>query len=39
MYIYLVEVKCQLDATEDYFCRSYCLLNVFRAAAARKPDT
>jgi len=23
--------KCQLDATEFFFCRSYCLLNMFRA--------
>jgi hypothetical protein len=41
-----VEIKCQLDATDDFYCRSYCLLNMFRAplcpssaAAARKPDT
>jgi len=25
-----VEIKCQLDATDDFYCRSYCLLNVFR---------
>ena len=23
--------KCQLDATDDIYCRSYCLLNMFRA--------
>ena len=27
-----VEIKCQLDATDDFYCRSYCLLNMFRAA-------
>ena len=26
-----VEIKCQLDATDDTYCRSYCLLNMFRA--------
>ena len=26
-----VEIKCQLDATEVLYCRSYCLLNMFRA--------
>jgi len=26
-----VEIKCQLDATEVFYCRSYCLLNMFRA--------
>ena len=25
-----VEIKCQLDATDEFFCRSYCLLNMFR---------
>jgi hypothetical protein len=25
-----VEIKCQLDAT-GFYCRSYCLLNMFRA--------
>ena len=25
-----VEIKCQLDATDDFYCRSYCLLNMFR---------
>ena len=25
-----VEIKCQLDATGDFYCRSYCLLNMFR---------
>jgi hypothetical protein len=26
-----VEIKCQLDATDDFYNRSYCLLNMFRA--------
>ena len=26
-----VEIKCQLDPTDDFYCRSYCLLNMFRA--------
>ena len=26
-----VEIKFQLDATNDLYCRSYCLLNMFRA--------
>ena len=26
-----VEIKCQLYATDDFYCRSYCLLNMFRA--------
>ena len=26
-----VEIKCQLDATDDFYCRSYCLFNMFRA--------
>ena len=26
-----VEIKCQLDATDDFYCRSYCLLNMFPA--------
>jgi hypothetical protein len=26
-----VEIKCQLDATDDFYCKSYCLLNMFRA--------
>ena len=26
-----VEIKCQLDATDDFYYRSYCLLNMFRA--------
>ena len=25
-----VEIKCQLDATDDFYCRSYCLLNMFQ---------
>ena len=28
---YYVEIKCQLDATDNFYCRSYCLLNMFRA--------
>ena len=28
---YYVEIKCQLNATEVFSCRSYCLLNMFRA--------
>ena len=28
---YFVVTKCQLDATDDFYCRSYCLLNMFRA--------
>ena len=27
---FYVEIKCQLDATDDFYCRSYCLLNMFR---------
>ena len=30
-HILYVEIKCQLDATDDFYCRSYCLLNMFRA--------
>ena len=26
-----VEIKCQLDATDDFYCRFYCMLNMFRA--------
>ena len=26
-----MEIKCQLDATDDFYCRFYCLLNMFRA--------
>ena len=26
-----MEITCQLDATDDFYCRSYCLLNTFRA--------
>ena len=25
-----VEIKCQLDATDDIYCRFYCMLNKFR---------
>ena len=35
-----VEIKCQLDATDDFYCRSYVSgLRAAAAAAARKPDT
>ena len=30
-FIDYVEIKCQLDATDDIYCRFYCLLNMFRA--------
>ena len=26
-----VEIKCQLDATDVFYCRSYCFLNMFQA--------
>ena len=26
-----VEIKCQLDVTDDIYCRFYCMLNIFRA--------
>ena len=26
-----MEIKCQLDATDDIYCRSYCMLNTFQA--------
>ena len=26
-----VEIKCQLDATDDFYCRTYCLLSMFQA--------
>ena len=29
--LYYVEIKCQLDATGDIYCRFYCMLNMFRA--------
>ena len=29
--IQYVEIKYQLDTTDDFYCRSYCLLNMFRA--------
>jgi len=29
---YHVEIKCQVDATDDFYCRSYCLLDMFRAS-------
>ena len=28
---YYVEIKCQLDATEDIYCSFYYMLNMFRA--------
>ena len=28
---FFVEIKCQLDATDDFYCRSDSLLNMFRA--------
>jgi len=28
---YYVEIKCQLDATDYIYCRSYYLFNIFRA--------
>ena len=28
---YYVEIKYQLDATDDIYCRLYCMLNMFRA--------
>ena len=31
-----VEIKCQLDARDDIYCRSYCLLNMFRAPLCPK---
>ena len=31
LYHQYVEIKCQLDATDDFYCRSYCLLNMFQA--------
>ena len=27
---FYVEIKCQLDATDDIYCRFYCMLNMFR---------
>ena len=29
--LYYVEIKRQLDATDDIYCRFYCMLNMFRA--------
>ena len=31
-----VEIKCQLDATDDFYCRTYCLLNMFREQPANR---
>ena len=28
---YYVEIKYQLDATDDIYCRFYCMLNMFQA--------
>ena len=28
---YYMEIKCQLDATDDIYCRFYCMLNMFPA--------
>ena len=28
---YYVEIKCQLDATDDIYSRFYCMLSMFRA--------
>ena len=25
-----VEIKCELDATDNFYCRSYCLLNMLQ---------
>jgi len=30
-HIFHVEIKCQLDETDDIYCRFYCLLDLFRA--------
>jgi hypothetical protein len=35
-YTEYVEIKCQLDATDEFYCRSYCLLNMFRAPLCNK---
>ena len=32
-----VEIKCQLDVTNDIYCRFYCLLNMFRAPLCPSP--
>jgi hypothetical protein len=29
--VFYVEIKCQLDARDAFYCRSYCLINMFRA--------
>jgi len=26
-----VEIKCQPDVTDDFYCRAYCLLSMFKA--------
>jgi hypothetical protein len=31
IYQQYVEIKCQLDATDVFYCRSYCLFNMFQA--------
>jgi hypothetical protein len=30
-HFHYVEIKCQLDAADDFYCRSYCFLNMFQA--------
>ena len=37
IYLEYVEIKCQLDATHDFYCRSYCLLNMFRTPLCPSP--
>ena len=32
---YYMEIKCQLDAKDDIYCRFYCMLNMFRAILCR----
>ena len=34
---YYVEIKRQLDATDDIYCRFYCMLNMFRAILCPSP--
>ena len=29
-FLLYVEIKGQLDETDDFYCRSYCLLNMFQ---------
>jgi len=42
--LYFVGIKCQLDETEFFYCRTYCLLNMIPAplcpsSGARVPET